>query len=592
MAICFVVLPGSVLQTGNGQVAQNKNKILTTKYLIMKTQNKVLQKMGTILLFILAFACSKEEDTEIDLPPSGEIVITGGQIKVEDFDEFEGEIGIVLSARPLVQKGYSPSQVTINVDANSGNFTETVSLDPFSFMGQLKIPLKGLGEAVKEELTSGVRITPEYKSADGNIIFTEPSFTVSFQSNPTPRVANAITLADTEENLTLNLAEATAYYIQRMNDDGSPDSGAWRHLTAVRYAGVITANASNFNGNEADRIYTFIPIPGEKNTYAIRLQDSGRFVKTSVIIQPIGVFPVIHEAPNLSFLTTFSQVQSAGDYNAYKFRFEKEDSGSYRIKTFNGATIKQAEGYGLTTSSSLNNVTSQERLWRVVSTDIQWKVANIGTSFLEPILPKPQTGFSFNSTLTNCGSGSLSQTVGANVTETRSRTIGWEESLSINTSNTVNVSTTVDVGFEAGFFGVGANYNLSVTAGYEHSRSVTESNSKWGDTMDTVEESLFSERTVTIPSGRASLVYDVFQFYPDTKVNFVQRLRVEGIDSKTGLNLTGEEIKTQFVFNNFNGVITSIEANSIVITLKGTVTLDKVIKTESDVQDVSANCRG
>ena len=56
--------------------------------------------------------------------------------------------------------------------------------------------------------------------------------------------------------------------------------------------------------------------------------------------------------------------------------------------------------------------------------------------------------------------------------------------------------------------------------------------------MDTAEESLFSERTVTVPSGRASLVYDVFQFYPNTKVNFVQRLRVEGMDTQMGINLT------------------------------------------------------
>lgn len=552
----------------------------------MKTQNKVFQKMGIILFFIVAFACSKEDNIAINPPPSGEIVITGGQVKVEDFEEFEGEIGVILSARPLLQKGYSPSQITINVEANNGNFTETVPLDPFSFLGQLKIPLKGLNEAAKEELTSGVRITPEYKDPDGNIIFTEPPFTVSFQSNPTPRVANAFTLTETEENLTLNLGEDTAYYIQRMNDDGSSDSGAWRHLTGAVYANVITANASNFNGNEADRIYTFIPIPGEKNTYTIRLKDSGRFLRVSNISQFNGV---VHAAPNLSPATEFSAI---ADVPRYRFRLEKVTNGSYRIISVHyNLPIKQAEGYGLTTAASISNVTSQERLWRVVSTDIQWSVTNIGTSFLEPILPKPQTGFSFNSTLTNCGSGSLSQTVGANVTETRSRTIGWEESLSINTSNRVNVSTTIDVGFEAGFFGVGANYNLSVTAGYEHSRSVTESSSNWGNTMDTVEESLFSERTVTVPSGRASLVYDVYQFYPNTKVNFVQRMRVEGTDSKTGQNLTGEEIKTQFVFNSFNGVITSIEANSIIITLKGTVTLDKVIKTESDVQDVAANCR-
>ncbi len=67
-------------------------------------------------------------------------------------------------------------------------------------------------------------------------------------------------------------------------------------------------------------------------------------------------------------------------------------------------------------------------------------------------------------------------------------------------------------------------------------------------------------------------------------------MRVEGLDSSTNIPLTGEEIRTLFYFNKFNGVITSIEPNSIVITLKGTVTLDKIIRTESDVQDVPANC--
>jgi len=131
---------------------------------------------------------------------------------------------------------------------------------------------------------------------------------------------------------------------------------------------------------------------------------------------------------------------------------------------------------------------------------------------------------------------------------------------------------------------------MSLTAGYSHSWSSTEENSNWEDQSNEEVTTLSSERTVTVPSGKASLVYDVYQFYPNTKVNFAQRMRVEGLDSSTNIPLTGEEIRTLFYFNKFNGVITSIEPNSIVITLKGTVTLDKIIKTESDVQDVPANC--
>ncbi len=237
-----------------------------------------------------------------------------------------------------------------------------------------------------------------------------------------------------------------------------------------------------------------------------------------------------------------------------------------------------------------NTVYAELRTWRVVSTSVEWNVTNIGTSFLEPILPEAQTGFSFNSTLTNCGSGSLSQTVGVNTSESNSRTVGWEEKLSMSTSNTVDISATVSVGFEAKFFGTGGSYEMSLTAGYSHSWSSTSENSNWQDQSNEEVTTLSSERTVSVPSGKASLVYDVYQFYPNTKVNFAQRLRVEGVDSSTNTPLTGEEIRTLFYFNKFNGVITSIEPNSIVITLKGTVNLDKIIKTESDVQDVPANC--
>jgi len=562
----------------------------------MKHVLKFQKLLVLTVISILVFACSKENITAPPDGTTGEIIETDGQITAEDFDEFAGEIGVVLDARPIARKGYKPTQVTININATSGNYTQTVPIDEFSFMGQLKIPLEGLSQEAKNELTSGVQITPEYKDANGNVIFTDATATVSFQPNPSARTANAIDLEETEDNQTITLSEDSSYYIQTMNDDGSPSNAAMRHLSGAGFSNVITANTTLFNGNETDRIFTFVPIPNEMNTYAIRLKTSGRFVQVSPVLINTTNFLGSHIGPNLTFLAHFTQVQNASNYNAYKFKIDKVDNGSYLIKTYDGISIKQIPGFGLTVSASAFNlrnfqtVNAEERLWRMVSTTVEWNVTNIGTSFLEPILPKPQTGFSFNSTLTNCGNGSLSQTVGANITETRSRTIGWEESLSVNTSNTVSVSATVEVGFEAGFFGVGGNFNLSVTAGYEHSWSSTSESSNWEDTTDEIQESLFTERTVTVPAGSASLVYDVFQFYPNTKVNFVQRLRVEGIDSETGVSLTGEEIKTQFYFNKFNGVITSIEPNSIVITLKGTVTLDKVIKTESDVQDVPANC--
>lgn len=564
----------------------------------MKHVLKFQKLLVLIVISILVFACSKEDSIPPPDDTTGEIIETDGQITADNFEEFKGEIGVIFDARPIARKGYKPKQVTINVNANSGNYTQTVSIDEFSFLGQLKIPLEGLSEEAKNELTSGVQITPEYKDVNGTIIFTEAPSTVSFQSNPNVRTANAGTLPETTENQTLTLSEGTTYYIQGINTDGNPDNSAWRYLSANGFDQVITANTTQFNGNEPDRGFSFIPIPGEFNTFAIRHEETGKFIRVKLLLINYSSFRGGHRGPALSGENSFSDIQSDVDYDFFKFKFQQTDDGSYIIRNVGQANdrIDQLPGFGLSASNWVvntrngNTVYAEPRTWRVVSTSVEWDVTNIGTSFLEPILPEVETGFSFNSTLTNCGSGSLSQTVGVNTSESNSRTVGWEERLSMSTSNTVDISATVSVGFEAKFFGTGGSYEMSLTAGYSHSWSSTSENSNWQDKSNEEVTMLSSERTVTVPSGKASSVYDVYQFYPNTKVNFAQRLRVEGVDSSTNTPLTGEEIRTLFYFNKFNGVITSIEPNSIVITLKGTVTLDKIIKTESDVQDVPANC--
>ena len=576
---------------------KNQDHLKINKREVRKTLKLIV---ALITLMTLNLSCSKDESSpDPDEPVDVEIVTTAGQITADDFEIFEGEIGVVLDARPLAKKGYLPTQVTLNINATSGDFSQTVPIDEYTILGQLKIPLEDLSEEAKTELTSGVEITSEYKDASGALIFTEAPATISFQANPSPRTVNASNLEETEENQTLTLSEGTTYYIQRMNEDGSANDWAWRYLDNPNFDQVITANVTDFNANESDRGFAFVSIPGEFNTFAILHKDTGRFVQATSISVDVPGHQGGFVAPNLSTRTDFSEIQSAADYDFFKYRFDQLEDGSYSIVSIQWGDefpLQQIIGFGLSFSKWVDNAVTGERVfaeprtWRVVSTSVQWSITNIGTEFEEPVLPAAEIGFSFNSTLTNCGSGSLTQTVGVSTSETNTNTVGWEESLSMSTSNTVSVSATVSVGFEASFFGTGASYDMSLTAGYEHNWSSTQESSNWGDETTEEQTILSAERTVTVPSGSASLVYDVYQFYPNTKVNFAQRMRVEGLDTDTNTALTGEEIRTLFYLNRFNGVITSVEANSIVITLKGTVTLDKIIETESSVQDTPANC--
>jgi hypothetical protein len=583
------------LQIFFGQVTQKNTINKSQKHLIMKT---VLNIFLIAFLTLTFSACSKDETPKSD-SDTGKLIESEGQVKLDEFDAYKGEIGVVLDARPLARKGYNPKQVTINIKANSGDFTQTVPVEEYTFLGQLKIPLEGMSEAAIDELTSGVEITPEYKDESGEIIFKDAPATVSLQANPSVRKANAATLEETTKNKTLTLGKKTTYFIQRMKDDGSPDNGAWRFLDNPSYDNVITANVTDFSLKESDRGFAFDSIPGELNTFAIIHKASGRFVQATRINVTLPNNNGSLVAPNLSQRTDFAEIQNAPDYDSFKFRFDQLEDGSFSIVSIewgDGFPLQQIPGYGLSFSKWVDNTTNGQRVnaeprsWRVVSTSINWNVINIGTTFQEPILPKAETAFSFNSTLTNCGQGTFKQTVGVEKSETNTNTVGWEESLSMTTSNTVDVSATVSVGFEANFFGSTASYDMSLTAGYSHSWSSTEESSKWGDRTQEESTKIASSREVTVIPKTSSLVYDVYQFYPKTKVNFAQRMRIEGLDTDTNKPLTGNQIKTLFYINKFNGVITSIEPTSIVITLKGTITLDKVIKAESSVQDIPVEC--
>lgn len=565
---------------------------------IKKNSSKsIFNTMLFCTLLIMTLASCSEDESPIITPEeenTNELVETPGEIGVEDFEAFPGELGIVLDARTLARKGYIPTQVTITVESDNGDYSETVPIDEDTFMGQLKISEEGLTEEARAELVDGVDITAAYKDANGTVIYTEPSFTQSLQSNPTPRSANAGGLEETDENQTLSFRAGTSYYIQRMNPDGSPDTGSMIRTTTASLDNVISAiDNAQFNGNEPGRSFTFHPVPDNPNTFLIQHTETQRFIRNAVVTTT-NAAGATYLAMQLRANTDIIAIQNASDYHNYQFTFEKQDNGTYVIKNTNGTPVRQAPGYGLTfegsiTSNSNGTVTaSEETSWRIVTASVDWNVTSIGTTIIPPVLPKPETSFAFNSVLTNCGSGTLSQTVDSTVTETVETNVGWEETLSMSTSNTVGVTAGIDVEFSAQLFGTGTTVNASVETSYQHNWSSTDTNSNWESTNNQEEIQLYTSRTVTVPSGNASLVYDVQQFYPETRVNFVQKLRIEGNDN--GEQLTGDDIRTLFYLTNFTGVITEIEPTSIVVTLKGSMNLDKIVDTESNVQDVPSNC--
>jgi hypothetical protein len=549
----------------------------------MKAQYKLFRSLFVLVIILVIAAC--ENDDEM-IPPAEEKIVEGPGITADTFETYEGEIGILINARDIARKGYKPMQAVVNVGASSGDISQTIPLNEFSYMGQLKIPLESLSEAAKEELIAGVPVTVTLQDKTGTPILSNVSMgSVSFLANPPPQNVSANDLQETAEAATINLNESTDYYLQKVEADGAVLNMSMRWNQNPLYGNVMTVSTNNtFAGDQPDHVFNFVPVPGEKNTFYIKLQATQHYLQNTATVTIDGGLVYFHAAPKNSLITTLDGL-SAAMRETFKFKLEKKADGVYVMKNYEGKLIKEATGIGL----SITHSSGEDVYWRIVAKDIAWTVQPIASSIITPVLPAAETGFSFNSTLKNCGQGSLEQTVGAEFSEERSNTIGWAESISINNTNSQSVSSTIGVEFDATFFGFGATYSASLTSEFQWSQSVTSETSSHESETITKTENYFSTRTITVPAGSSSLVYDAYQFYENVRVDYVQRLRLSGVD-EDGNPLTGDAIKSIFQFTRFNGVINTVEENSVVFTLRGFTVLDKFIETQSSVEDVPANC--
>lgn len=565
-------------------------------------QSKIFSKYALILLVVMVASCSKDDgvdDPNGETPGNSELIKTDG-INEEDLDPYAGQVGLILDGKEIAKLGHKPTTAKVTAKGDLGDYSQDITFDPYTFMAQLTIELEGLSDTALKELES-IKVTSEILNHEGEIIMIDPETTVSFQSNPSPK---KIIPKDVENlNSGIEISENTSYYIQVLDDENKPLSMAFRRDKAFDWNNTIVTSSIdlNFSGDEPGFLVQFVPIPNEPNTFAIKFKDTGRFIyskngKASTIgtrdYRYSCKFPTISNRPNFAEINGLAQ----GFYDLFKFRIVEVENEVYQIENVASGLVKVAKGVGLTFNDVLEDGLSGADLvsdhvnWRIIPANIDWEITSIGTSFQTPILPPAETSFGYNSLLSNCGQGELTGTVGVSQTKSTMMTVGWEESLAITTTNSVNVSTTVGVEFEAKFFKVGATYNASVTLGYEWERSATSSSSKFGETSKTIETSSFAERTVVVPPGNGSLVYDVFQIYPNTKVNYAQRFRVKGRDRITQVVMPGSEIKTNFNFSGFDGVITEIGDDFIEIALRGTATFDQVFKTESKVQNVDPKC--
>jgi hypothetical protein len=543
-------------------------------------------KLFTLIIIIgglLLNSCKTDEEIAPDGP--GEIK-KGDGITKDELEAYDGEVGLVLNARQIARKGYKPTVVDVEIKTSGESLTKTVPLDPFGFIGLLKFQVNELTKAQLDELTDGVQVLVTIKDESNQTIIEETSLgTVSLLPNPIPVEIKASFVQETDDASDLLLMEYTGLYFQKLNDEGMPIPQAMRWNRIPDFGNIMAISTNEtFSGDQPDFVFNIFPVPGRRNTFYIRLAGSGDYLRVAETRLPNGLNVIRHIAPINSGTNSLITVSNS-DKESYHFQIRKVRDGVFQLLDHRNRPIREAAGIGLT----VNFPGAKNFTMRIVAKEVDWSAQPITSSILEPILPKATSGFSFNSTLTNCSGGQLQQSVGADFSETRTTIVGWSESISVNTTNTVSVSATLGVTVKASFFGKGAEFNASLTTGFEWSQSITSASSQYATQEISKTENYFSSREITVPPRSASLIYDAYQYYENVRVNYVQRIRISG-KNEQGRSLTGKEIKSLFIFSNFNGVINSVEENSVVVTLTGYTILDKFIETQSTVREIPARC--
>jgi len=453
-----------------------------------------------ILLAMIIVGCSQDDGAMST--DDGDIVESNG-IAASELENYQGDIGILVQTRGLMQKGYQAATVSITVDATTGDYDTTVAVDEFTHIAQYKLVLEELSEEAQTELMDGVPIEITVRDGNGLTIFAQNFSVVSFRESGEPVNLNTANLE--YQNPAPDFKTGMPHFMQTVDAGGNySDQVVEKPASAGANGVILREDFSSFNDSWTNHQYYVEPFPQEPGVYVIYVRETSRYLGAD---NGNGLFI---QSGDTSYPTGLNGSLD----NRYKFRVKREPNGFFTIRRYdnNNPFRRFNSGSGIVWISDGSG--SEIQYFNFISLNIDWEITELDTKHLQPILPAVDTSFGFNSTLVNCGSGNLTQEVGIEQNITTSQTVGWNSSISIATRNTFGAEVTVGVSAEASFFGVGATASVEASASYEFSREVTESRSQFGEATSEVSNSYFSSHQVERHSSMMPIKPIVMSWYP------------------------------------------------------------------------------
>lgn len=540
--------------------------------------NKLLLYITVCLAAVLAVASCKKNNVDGSTAP----VVTPLDTSTLDIPVSQGHLGLILDTRPIVKKGYKPAYLSLSISGALSSFSDDhMEVDEFTNLAILRIQKDSVSESEVAQFAKGVPATVKvYNNASELLAELQESLPVMANAVPVP-----IETQKPKIMPPLKIIPGTPYVIQTLPAGSYKGGDIWTYTYDMVNGGLIGKDPlkvyenpyiglgtvyispGDEANNAAGQIFTFEPA-GNDSTFYIKAGGKKK--------QYVDVYQ--------KTVQTFTDPPQSSDN--YKFILSQDLEGAITIKSHDQHPLK------INTDAALGSVRTDGTTpvkFRLIPVDIVWTAQNMGITYDQPVMPPAELDFALATTINNCGAGTISQEVGKADSRETIITAGTEESFSIAAEHSASVDMSLSMGVSADLFGVaGMERNLTLSAGYTFTYMETKTSTSRVEksTKETTEISL--KRMADVPPYTSKDIYDAVQTYRNVVAYYVQKIRVSG--KRDGISLTGDEIASQLVANQFGGVVTETGDGYVTITVRGKVNIENLMAAQTDAR--SRPCGG
>ncbi len=522
-----------------------------------------------LTMALAGIGCGDDSD-DGPTAPGGDDDTTSPGIPVDQLEVNEGTVGVVIDVRQVVRWGYDASRVEIDLDDEFARFSGELDVNPETSVASFRVSRDSLSTEQIETLAQGVPVSivvrddqeTELATYDGPLPL-DSSGQLFAVSTTLPRIYPQV-----------SIVPGQPYIIQALEEGSPVDGHVWRLSSVPGPSQDIEVQLDpEFVPDRLDEYRFGFEATALDDVYLIyyEFEDSGPFyLRNDVTGLKATTEDVDPQDPNWQF----------------QFRIERDENARIRLTSGGGTNFST----GLYGEGSIHEAGGDEYLpFRAFAANVEWDVQDLGTRFEPPIVPPARLDFAYRSVLSNCSPGELTETIGNLRSETRTTTVGTEESLELYSSseNSVSVTTGLEVG--GAFKAISASASVDVTNSFTYTTSTTQTSTNTWEQSDSFTQEVSSQRQITVPPFTGVEAYDSIATFDNVRMPFVQRLRVRG--SYDGVApLTGDQIVSQLMANQFGGVVSNVGSDFVDITIRGSAEIANYYEAYRGVVEVPGIC--